>query len=127
MVRLILVAFILTAVITAGWKTYAAVDQAGYARAELHFREGLDAIKEQAALDALDDYRAAQAIAGTEIDDEIQIEEKIRIVEREVPKIIEKIVEVKPECSDLPELGVLFSAQAEASNSRTADPADDSG
>ncbi|MEE9158964.1 MAG: hypothetical protein V3U60_11320 [Gammaproteobacteria bacterium] len=127
MVRLALIAFILTAVITAGWKTYAAIDQAAYTRAELDFREGLDAIKEKAAEDALDDYKAAQAVAGAQIDDEIQIEEKIRIVEREVPKIIEKIVEIKPECSNLPELGVLFSAQAEASNSRAADLADDSG
>lgn len=127
MIRLALIAFIVTAVLAGAYTAYSAIDEAGYARAELHFREGLDAIKEKAAQDAVDDWKAAQAVAGVAIDDEIQIEEKIRIIEREVPKYIEKIVEVKPECSDLPELGVLFSAQAEASNSRSADIAEDPG
>ena len=49
-----------------------------------------------------------------------------RVVEREIPKIIEKIVFVKPECTDLPEFGSLLSLQVEASNSRQAGISEDS-
>ncbi len=127
MIKLGLIALILGLVIGAGYKTFAAIDQAAYERAQLHFREGLDAIKDKAAEDAVDDWRAAQAVAGSETDVEIRIVEKIRIVEREVPKIIEKIIELKPECAVLPDFGILLSTQAEASNHRSADIAEDPG
>lgn len=127
MPKLLLIALILGTVLGAGYKTYAAIDQAAYDRAQLDFREGLDAIKDKAAADAVDDWKAARAIAGDETDVEIRIVEKIRIVEREIPKIIEKIVLLKPECAVLPDLGILFSTQAEASNNRPADIAEDPG
>lgn len=127
MPKLLLIAVILGMTITAGWKAAAAIDQAAYERAELDFREGLDAIKDKAAQDAVNDWKAAQAIAGDETDVEIRIVEKIRIVEREIPKIIEEIVYLKPECAVLPKLGVVFSTQAEASNSRSADITEDPG
>ncbi len=50
---------------------------------------------------------------------EVQIVERIRVVEREIPRVIEKIVEVKPECASLPELGRLFTAQAQAANNQS--------
>lgn len=127
MPRLLLIAVILGMLMGAAWKAYAAIDQAAYERAQLHFATGLAEIKDKAAKDAVNDWKAAQAIAGTETDVEIRIVEKIRIVEREVPKIIEKIVLLKPECAVLPELGSLFSDQAAASNSRSADIAEDPG
>ncbi len=127
MMRLGLIALIIGLLIGAGYKTYAAIDQSAYERAQLHFTTGLAAIKDKAAKDAVQDWRAAQAIAGDETDVEIRIVEKIRIVEREVPKIIEKIVLLKPECAVLPELGRLFSDQAAASNHRSPSIAEDPG
>lgn len=125
--RLGIILGIIVVLSASAWKAHAIIDQAGYDRAELEFREGLDVIKDKAAQDAVDDWRAAQAIAGASTDAEIEIVETIRIIEREVPKYIERIVEVKPECADLPELGSLFSAQAKASNSRSGGIAEDSG
>ena len=127
MIRLGIIFGIICVLSAGAWKAYAAIDEAGYVRAELEFREGLAAIKDKAAADAVDDYRAAQAIAGEAIDAEIQIVETIRIVEREIPKYIDRIVEVKPECADLPEFGRLLSLQAEASNSRAGAIAPDPG
>lgn len=125
--RMLLIALILGMLIGAAYKTYAAIDQAAYERAQLQFREGLDAIKDKAAEDAVDDWRAAQVVAGSETDVEIRIVERVRIIEREVPKIIEKIVLLKPECAVLPDFGILLSTQAEASNSREANIAEDPG
>lgn len=127
LVKLIIIAAILSLVIGAGWRASAAIYDAGYEKAELVQAEALDALKDEIARKAVEDWRAAQDVAGGEIDTEIRIVEKIRIVEREIPKIIEKIVEVKPDCADLPELGRLFTEQAEAANSRQADPAEDPG
>ena len=127
MPKLVLIAFILSVLLASAWKAHALIDQAGYERAELHFQEGLAGIKDQAAKDAVDDWRAAQVIAGDATDVEIRIVETIRIVEREIPKYIDRIIEIKPDCADLPELGILFSAQAEASNSRSGSIAADPG
>jgi len=125
-VKIVAILLILSALTAAGFKAYGMAQQSGRDAAELEFALSLDAIKTKAAEDAVRDWKAAQVIAGETTDAEIRIVEKIRVVEREIPKIIERIVEVKPECSDLPELGVLFSQQAEISNSRadrnTEDP-----
>lgn len=49
---------------------------------------------------------------------EERIVEKIRVVEREIPKIVERIVEVTPECADLgPDFLSVFNAAISASNS----------
>ena len=125
--KLAVIAIILSLGITAGWKASASIYESGYERAELHFQEGLAGIKDRAAKDAVDDGRAAQVIAGDATDVEIRIVETIRIVEREIPKYIDRIIEIKPDCADLPELGILFSAQAEASNSRSGSIAADPG
>ena len=127
MMRLGIILGIIVVLFGAGKWTHAKIDQEGYERAELHFQEGLAGIKDRAAKDAVDDWRAAQVIAGDATDVEIRIVETIRIVEREIPKYIDRIIEIKPDCADLPELGILFSAQAEASNSRSGSIAADPG
>ncbi len=111
---------IISAIIGAGYKAFAFTYGKGVADTELAYAEELDDIREKAAKDAVDDYKLSQEIAGEETDIEIQIVETIREIEVEVETIIEKIVEVKPECSDLPELGELFSQQAEAANQRSS-------
>ncbi len=127
MIKLGIILAIITVLLGAAWKALASAEQAGYDRAGIEFSVALDNVRAQAAEDVADNWRAAQAIAGTETDVEIQIVEKIRILEREIPTYIERIVEVKPECSDLPELGSLFSIQAEASNNRSGSVAPDTG
>jgi len=127
MIRLAIILAIITILLGAAWKAYAVIDQAGYDRAQVEYGQAIDEIRAQAAQDVEDNWRVAQAIAGTETDIEIQIVEKIRIVEREIPTYIDRIVQVKPGCRDLPELGSLFSIQAEASNNRSAGTATDPG
>lgn len=64
--------------------------------------------------------------AQAEIVVEERIVEKIREVEIEVPKVVERIVEVRPECRDLgPDYGGLLDQQVAAANGREspADPA----
>lgn len=127
MIKLGIILAISTLFIGAGWKALASAEQAGYDRAGIEFAEALDVVRVNAAQDVADNWRAAQVIAGAETDIEIQIVETIRIVEREIPTYIDRIVEVKPECADLPELGSLFSIQAEASNNRSSGIAADPG
>lgn len=126
-VRLGIILAIITVVLGSGWKAYAMIDRAGYDRATVEYQAEIAVIRAEAAQDVADNWRVAQAIAGAETDDEIRIVEKIRTVERDVPIYIEKIVEVKPECADLPELGGLFSIQAEAANNRSSGLAPDTG
>ena len=127
MIKLGIILAIITVLLGAAWKALASAEQAGYDRAGVEFAEALDVVRANAAQDVEDNWRAAQVIAGAETDIEIQIVEKIRIVEREIPTYIERIVEVKPECRDLPELGSLFSIQAAASNNRSSSVAADPG
>lgn len=81
-------------------------------------------IEVQKWIDEADDL--SMDISGAAIDAEIQIVTEIREIEREVTVYIDRIIEVKPECTDLPELGELFSLQASAANqisdSLTEDP-----
>ncbi len=127
MIKLGIILAIITVLLGAAWKALASAEQAGYDRAGIEFAEALDNVRTNAAEDVADNWRAALAIAGAETDVEIQIVETIRIVEREIPKYIDRIIEVKPECADLPELGSLFSVQAEASNNRSSGIAADPG
>lgn len=81
-------------------------------------------IEVQKWIDEADDL--SMDISGAAIDAEIQIVTEIREIEREVTVYIDRIIEVKPECTDLPELGKLFSLQVSAANqisdSLTEDP-----
>jgi len=72
-VKLIVIAVILSALLGSAWKAYALIDQAAYERAELDFREGLAAIKDEAAKQAVEDWKSAQEIAGDATDTEIKI------------------------------------------------------
>ncbi len=100
------------------WRVHANAYQAGYEDKDQEWRDVLELEAEQAAANKKEDEAHSENVATEESEKEIQIVEKIRVVEREVPKIIEKIITVKPECAVLPELGFVFSQQAEASNSQ---------
>ncbi len=100
------------------WRVHANAYQAGSEDKDQEWRDVLELEAEQAAANKKEDEAHSENVATEESEKEIQIVEKIRVVEREVPKIIEKIITVKPGCAVLPELGILFSQQAEASNSQ---------
>jgi hypothetical protein len=64
------------------------------------------------------EWELTAAAGEREIIIEERIVEKIRVVEREIPVIVEKIVELTPECADLgPDFLGLFNAAISASNS----------
>ncbi len=99
----------------------------GVADTELAYEQRLNRIRENAASEAVRDYKASQVVAGKQIDKEIQIVTEIREVEREVEVIVDRIVEVKPDCAVMPELGSVFSRQAAAANGAAIHLADDTG
>lgn len=64
------------------------------------------------------EWELTAAAGEREIIIEERIVEKIRVVEREIPTVVERIVEVTPECADLgPDFLGLFNAAISASNS----------
>jgi len=91
--------------------------KAGYNAREVESREEiLEAVKE--AEKEAEKRWAASVVAATEaIKVEERIVESIRVVEKEVPTIIERIVEVTPECADLgPSYARLLNDQIRAGN-----------
>jgi len=80
------------------------------------------AIEQQnaAILAARVEWELIAASAEKEIIIEERIVEKIRVVEREIPTVVERIVEVTPECADLgPDFLSVFNAAISASNNRS--------
>lgn len=57
--------------------------------------------REDAVAKALTEWQNTAVIAETEIVIEERIVEVIRVIEKEIPVIVERIVTVTPECSDL--------------------------
>lgn len=98
----------------------------GYNAREVESREEiLDAVA-QARAEAEKRW-AASVVAATEaIKVEERIVESIRVVEKEVPTIVERIVEVTPECADLGEsYAGLLNSQIRAGNGiQIASPTD---
>ncbi len=84
------------------------VYDAGYNDAELKWR----AAQAQAIADAVTEAKRATALAYAEamanIERETEIVERVRVVEREVPRIVERVVQ--PECRDLgPDIQRVFN------------------
>lgn len=70
-------------------------------------------------------WEADQEAAGQQIVVEEKIVEKIKIVREEIPVVVERIVELTPECSDLgPDFLGLFNDAIIAANSGAADSTD---
>ena len=80
---------------------YSRVYRAGY-NAAVVLQQQI-AIKRQnvAIAEARLEWEATAAAAEVEIRIEERIVERIRVVEREIPTVVERIVEVTPECNDL--------------------------
>ena len=49
---------------------------------------------------------------------DLLVQEKIRVVEKEIPKVVKEIVTVRPECADLgPDFASVLNNQVRAANS----------
>lgn len=118
---------LLTILVGTAYKSLAFSYSKGVADTELAYTGALQELKDESAIQAVKDYREAQEIAGATIDKEILIVTEIREIEREVQVIVERIVEIKPECAVLPELGRLFSSQAAAANGASIRVTEDPG
>lgn len=90
------------------WKIWNDRYDQGYDAAELKWR-----VAQQAAIDkAVAEARRLDAIAYEEamanLETEVRIVERVRTVEKEVPKIVERVV--RPECRDLgPDIQRVFN------------------
>ena len=94
-------AVIILALIAARGGVYAAGHSSGYEKRDNEVKEELLAAVEAARADEEEKWHATVAAARAAVRVETVIEEKIRVVEKEVPKIVQEIITVKPECSNL--------------------------
>ena len=78
-----------------------AIYAAGYNARDLEVQQEIIEAQKKAADKAVADWKETVEQAESEIVIEEKIVERIRIVEKEIPKIVKEIVEVKPECSNL--------------------------
>lgn len=108
---------IIIAVIAAIGGVYKAGHSSGYNKRDQQVQQDIIEAQRQAQDEAEQRWSASVVAATKAIKVETRIVEKIREVEIEVPKIIETIVEHKPECSDLGyTYAGLLNDQVRASN-----------
>ncbi len=110
--KVLLVGMVLFAV----HKIYGAIYSSGYNYAVIEQRELAETQREVAIAEARELWEKNNTIAAAEIIIEDRIVEKIRVVEKRIPFVVEKIVEVLPECSDLgPDFVLLYNQAVSAS------------
>lgn len=113
----VILAGVLIAGATAGTK---AVYNAGFNAATVQQDQAIRIAERKAVAKARQEWENTTSVAAAEIIIEEKIVERVRVVEREIPKIIEKIVTVRPECSDLGlDFAGLLNSQV---NSRSSGP-----
>lgn len=78
---------------------YGQIYDAGYIAAELKWRNAQEVAILAAVEDAKIEWRLSTAASEANIEKEKEIIERVRIVEKLVPEIVERVV--KPECRDL--------------------------
>ncbi|MBW2561906.1 MAG: hypothetical protein JRE40_13770 [Deltaproteobacteria bacterium] len=94
------------------------IHSAGYNKRDQEVQQDIIDAQETARVDEEAKWRATVAAAEATIIIEERIVEKIRVVEKEIPRIVERIVELTPECADLgPDYAGLLNDQIRASNS----------
>ncbi|MBW2663726.1 MAG: hypothetical protein JRD93_17555 [Deltaproteobacteria bacterium] len=94
------------------------IHKAGYNKRDREVQQDILEAQETARQDEERKWKATVLAAKAEIIIEEKIVEKIRVVEKKIPTVVERIVEVTPECSDLGDdfAGVL-NDQIRAANS----------
>jgi hypothetical protein len=102
------------------------IHSAGYNKRDQEVQQDIIDAQIQAAADAEARWSASVVAATQAIRVEERIVEKIREVEIEIPKVVERIVELTPECADLgPAYAGMLNNQVRAGNGiQIASPTD---
>jgi len=105
------------------------IHSAGYNKRDQEVQQDILDAQEAARISEEERWRASVIAATEAIAIEERIVEKIRVVEKEIPKVVERIVTVTPECADLgPDYARLLNDQVRAANrvqsSEAATPVD---
>jgi len=112
---IILAGMIIGAVTTA----YKVIDKNGYDRAVKEQQAAGIKAQNKAIEKRMKEWIDTQAAAKPVIIIEEKIVEKIRVVTKEVPRVVERIITIKPECNDLGvEYAGLLNSAVRASNQR---------
>jgi len=93
-------AVIVVVVLAAFGGTYAKGHSAGYDKRDNQVKAELIEAQEKVRLEEEQKWAAAVAAAEAQVKTEVQIVEKINVVEKEVPKIVERVRIERPECTD---------------------------
>lgn len=120
---------IIALVIGAAGAAAKSIHSSGYNKRDREVQQDILVAQETARQDEEAKWKATVAAAEGQIVIEERIVEKIREVEIEIPKVVERIVTVTPECADLgPDYARLLNDQVRAANriqsSEAADPLD---
>lgn len=104
---------VLVGLVIGGFKWYdSARFDAGWNAHAVAYAEELQGVKDAAVETARRQWENTHDIGVAEIIVEEKIVEVIRVVEKEIPKVVERIVTVAPECNDLgAEFAGLLNAQ----------------
>lgn len=109
---------IVAALVAAFGVTWAKAYDAGYGKRDQETQQEIIEAQVEAERQRDEVWAAAVKAAQEQIRTEEVIVEKIREVEVEIPTVVEKIVEVHPECRDLgPDYAGLLNHQVRAANS----------
>lgn len=116
----------LVVVVLGGLKwAHSAIYDSGYNAAVVEQAAAIQVAKDDAVKKARIEWEATAEIADENIVIEERIVEVVRTVEKEIPKIVERIVTVTPECNDLgDDFAGLLNAQTRAGANRSNGSAD---
>ncbi len=104
---------------------YDAVWDSGYNAAVVEQDAEIRKAEQAAVAKARQEWENVAALAEREIVVEERIVEKIREVEREIPIVVESIVEIQPDCADLgDDFARLLNEQARSGADRSNDRSD---
>lgn len=113
-------AAILSLVLGAVWTAYNKVWTAGYNSAQLELQEETIKAANAAVEHARKQWEASAAAAESQIIVEEKIVEKIRVIEKEIPVVVEGVA---PKCRDLgPDVLRLFNDAINATGDQRKDP-----
>jgi len=99
---------------------HSAIYDAGWNAAVVEQESAIAIAKDEAVKKARTEWEATAAVAETNIVIEERIVEVERVVEKKIPQIVERIVEIKPECNDLGfEFAGLLNEQVRSGSDRS--------